>query len=170
MKTKSLRATIFIVLFVVFTALYAKHEYYVSVTTIEYSQKNQSLQIISQIFIDDFEKLLRQRYDESITLDPDNEPQSINAYMKRYLEDKLKVRVNGSDMKFNFIGKEYKDDITYCYLEIEHVSKIESVIVINQILFDVFEDQQNIVRLKLLEKNKSFLLVPERDSCVLNFE
>ncbi|GGW72455.1 hypothetical protein DFQ11_10170 [Winogradskyella epiphytica] len=150
----------------------SEHEYYVSVTTVEYSKEQKSLQIISQIFIDDFETVLRKRYDENITLGTKDELAIKEAenYMKRYLTDKLKVKVNGESVKFKFIGKEYKDDITYCYLEVENVSNVKSVEVTNQILFDVFSDQQNIVRLKLLGKNKSFLLVPEKDSCLLNFK
>ncbi|WP_299521230.1 DUF6702 family protein [Winogradskyella sp.] len=147
----------------------ANHEYYVSVTNIEYAEEQKSLQIISQIFIDDFETLLRKRYDESITLAEVDEPKIVDTYMKRYLSDKLKLRVNGVAVEFNFIGKEYKDDITYCYLEIEDISNIQSIEVTNQSLFDVFSEQQNIVRLKLLGKNRSFLLIPDNDTCVLNF-
>ncbi len=147
-----------------------KHEYYVSVTKIEYSEKDKSLQIITQIFIDDFEKLLRQRYDETITLTEEDESTMVNTYMKRYLADKLNVKVNGTAASFKFIGKEYKDGITYCYLEIEDVLNINSIKVTNQTLFDVFPEQQNIVRLKLKNKNKSFLLLPAKDTCVLNFD
>ena len=128
------------------------------------------MQIISRIFIDDFEKLIRQRYDKRITLDTENEPEILETYMKRYLADKLKIIVNGTSVNFRFIGKEYKDDITYCYLEVENVTDIKSIEVTNQILFDVLEEQQNIVRLKLLNKNKSYLLLPQKDSCMLNFE
>lgn len=148
----------------------AKHEYYVSVTNIEYVEEQQSLQIISQIFIDDFEKLIRERYDDSITLDTENELESIETYMTRYLEDKLKVSVNGNTVNFKFIGKEYIDDIVYCYLEIENISDMKSIAVTNQILFDVLQEQQNIVRLKMLNRNKSFLLLPDKDSCMLNFK
>lgn len=146
------------------------HEYYVSVTVVEYSKEQQSLQIISQIFIDDFETLLRKRYDEKITLESYNESKLVETYMKRYLADKLKINVNGSAVNFKFIGKEYKDDITYCYLEVENISDIKSIAITNQILFDAFSEQQNIVRLKLLDRNKSFLMIPENDSCLLNFE
>ena len=89
--------------------------------------------------------------------------------MKRYLKDKLKIKINGTAYDFNYIGKEYKDDITYCYLEIENINNIKSINVVNRILFDILPDQQNIVRLKLLNKNKSFLLISENDECVLNF-
>ncbi|MDY2587008.1 DUF6702 family protein [Winogradskyella aquimaris] len=146
-----------------------KHEYYVSVTNIEYAKEQQSVQIISQIFIDDFESLIRQRYDETITLAEADEPAIVDEYMKRYLEDKLKIKINEKSYEFNFLGKEYKEDITYCYLEIENIKDIKSISVINRILFDILPDQQNIVRLKMLDKNKSFLLIPENDECMLNF-
>lgn len=167
---KSLQLIIAFLLFPVLVSNSAKHDYYVSVTKIEYSKEQQSLQIISQIFIDDFEKLLRERYDESITLEFENELDTVEAYMQRYLADKLKISVNEVFMNFKFIGKEYKDDITYCYLEIENISDIKSIEVTNQILFDVLQEQQNIVRLKLLGRNKSFLLLPDNDKCMLNFE
>lgn len=147
-----------------------KHEYYVSVTTVEYAKEQKSIQVISQIFIDDFEKLLRERYDENITLAIPEEDKMVDTYMSKYLEDKLKISVNGKPVNFTFIGKEYKDDITYCYLEIEKVRKIKSLEVTNKILFDVFSEQQNIVRIKMLGKNKSFLLLPDNDKCVLNFD
>ena len=146
------------------------HEYYVSVTKVEYSKKDKSLQIISQIFIDDFETLLRQRYDESIELDVEDESKMVETYMRRYLSDKLQFTVNGKPVNFKFVGKEYKDDITYCYLEIENISDVKSIAVVNQILFDAFSEQQNILRLKLKNKNKSFLLLPSKDSCMLNFD
>lgn len=153
----------------ILTSSNTKHEYYVSVTNIEYAKEQQSVQIISQIFIDDFETLIRERYDETITLAEDDEPEIVDEYMKRYLKDKLKITINGTTHSLNYIGKEYKDDITYCYLEIENIKNIKSIHVVNRILFDVLEDQQNIVRLKLLNKNKSFLLISDNDECVLNF-
>lgn len=166
---KSLRILLVLIALPFLISNHNTHEYYVSVTEIEYAEEQQSLQIISQIFINDFETLLRKRYDESITLDVDNESEKVETYMKRYLEDKLKISINGKAVNFNFIGKEYKEDITYCYLEIENVTNIKSLEVTNELLFDVFSEQQNILRMKLLGKNRSFLLVPENASCSLNF-
>jgi len=162
----------FLIAFLIFPILIGnshKHEYYVSVTEVEYVKEQQSLQIITQIFINDLETLIRKRYDESITLDVEDESRLVDDYIERYLTDKFKVKVNGGGVSFNFLGKEYKDDIVYCYLEIENVSKVNSIEITNQVLFDILPSQQNIVRLKLLNRNKSFLLVPENDTCLLNF-
>ena len=167
---KSLRLLVILLILPLLSFVGDQHEYYVSVTKVEYAKESQSLQIISQIFIDDFETLLRKRYDEEITLDEPNESELVETYMKRYLADKLKLKVNGNAVNFKFIGKEYKDDITYCYLEVENVADIKTIEVTNQVLFDAFSGQQNIVRLKLLGRNKSFLLLPDNDSCMLNFK
>lgn len=146
------------------------HEYYVSVTTIEYAKPQQSLQIISQIFIDDFEHVLQQRYDETVVLNDHNKSELVDVYISRYLKSKLKLWVNEKPVEFNFIGKEYKDDIVYCYLEVKDISLINSVKIKNTLLFDFFEEQQNIVRMKINDKNKSYLLVSDNDNCMLNFD
>ena len=55
------------------------------------------------------------------------------------------------------------------YLEIENVENISSIQASSHVLFDVFPDQQNIVRFKIYSKNKSFLLTKDNDKGMLNF-
>lgn len=144
------------------------HKYYVSVTEIEYVEDKQSLQIISRVFIDDFEKLLRERYNEKITLAVENEMEIADFYIQKYLNEKFKIEINSQLVDLNFLGKEYEDDIMLCYLEVESIQKISSIQVVNQVLFDVFPDQQNIVRIKINSTNKSILLNKENDKGLLN--
>lgn len=146
------------------------HEYYVSVTNVEYVESQKSLQIVSQIFIDDFENALRLRYDDKLVLESENEPKKVNALMERYMNAKLKFWINGEEVEFDFLGKEYKDDIVYCYLEITNVVDVKSISMNNKILLDVFDSQQNIARFKVFGKNKSFLLVQDNSECMLNFD
>jgi len=145
------------------------HKFYVTVTQVNYIKEKQSVQIISRIFIDDFEELIRQRYDEDITLDASKEEMQIDFYIERYLQEKMQIKINDSIKKLVFIGKEYEDDIIYCYLEIENIKAIKSFEITNQILFDLFDEQQNIVRTNINSKNKSFILISQNDKVVLNF-
>lgn len=156
--------------FFIFNSYSSAHEYYVSVTKVEYVKEEKSLQIISQIFIDDFEKVLRQRYDESITLAEKNESETIEKFIEDYLNFKIDFKVNTQDVEFNFLGKEYKDDIVYCYLEIENVEAIKTMEIKNEVLFDIYPKQQNILRTKVNGKDKSFILIPENKTAVLNFD
>ena len=159
----------FLILVVPLFAFTAVHKYYVSVTQINYVPSEQSVQIISRIFVDDLEKLLRERYDEAITLIAINEESSNNAYIEKYLKEKLKIKINGKEALLTFVGKEYDADIVKCYLEVEGVKKIESIEISNQVLFDLFDEQQNIVKTKIYSKQKSFLLDRSNKLALLNF-
>lgn len=160
-----------ILLFFVFplVAFTTAHKYYVSVTQINYVKAQESVQIISRIFIDDFENLLRKRYDENITLAGKDEQKIVDTYIEQYLNDKIKIKINNKPAKLNFIGKDYDTDIMRCYLEIENVKAINSFQITNKLLFDLFEEQQNIVKTKINSKQKSFLLILQKDNALLNF-
>lgn len=145
------------------------HKYYISVTQIEYVKSKQSIQIITRIFTDDFEKLLRTRYDETITLAEINEPETTNLYIERYLKEKIKIKINNKTVNFSFVGKEYDADLVKCYLEIEGVKTIESFEISNEVLFDLFNDQQNIIKAKINSNQKSVILIPQNRSAFFKY-
>ena len=145
------------------------HKYYVSITKIEYIKEQQSLQIITRIFLDDFENLLKERYDDKIILAANTEEVEIDNYIKKYLLSRLKININGEDSVIKFIGKEYDDDVVQCYLEIENIESIKSFSIENNALYDMFSEQKNIVRTHINGKHKSFILIPENNKGMLNF-
>ena len=166
MKTLKYTFILFVLPLLAFTTA---HKYYVSVTQVDYVKDKESVQIVSRIFIDDFENLLRTRYDENITLNTNNELSTIDMYIERYLTEKLKIDINGEAVRFAYVGKEYEDDIVFCYMEIEGVKEINSFKITNQILLDMFEEQENIVRTHINSKHKSFILKKGNDKGMLNF-
>jgi len=162
---------IFIIIFALPLLAYTTiHKYYISVTKIEYVENKKAIQITSRIFIDDFESLLKTKHHDTITLGETNEPKIIDVYIKNYLKEKITIKINEEVVDVVFLGKEYDGDIMCCYLEIEGVKKIKSFKISNKILLDVFEDQQNIVKLKMNSKQKSFLLTSEKKDATLIFD
>ncbi len=145
------------------------HKFYVSVTEIEYVKEKKSVQIISRVFVDDLEKAFRERYDVQITLAATKESREVQLYIERYLKDKIEIKINGKPANFKFIGKEYDNDIVFCYLEITGVETIKSFEITNQVLFDTYDEQQNIVKLKINGQNKSIILISQNDKGLLNF-
>ena len=97
------------------SAFTSVHKYYLSITEIEYAQEQKSLQMISRIFVDDFQKLLQTRYDKSIELVRGKNNEQTNLYIERYFEDKLKIEINKKTLPLKFIGKRYEDDLIICY-------------------------------------------------------
>jgi len=166
MKVFKFLIIIFIIPLFAFTSM---HKYYISVTQINYVKEKESVQITSRLFIDDFENALKTNYDENIILAEKHEAKINDTYMQRYLQDKIKLRINNKAVTFNFIGKEYEGDIVRCYLEVEHVKSIESFLITNSVLFDLQKDQQNIVKTNINSKNKSVILTYNNPNALLKF-
>jgi Domain of unknown function (DUF6702) len=154
---------------VAFLSFTAMHEYYVSVTQVEYIKAKQSVQISSRIFLGDLETALRQKYDQAITFGELKEPENIDMYIERYLREKMTIKINGKIVDFVFIGKEYDMDIMKCYLEIVGIKNIKSFEITNKVLFDLIEEQQNMIKLKINSKQKNYLLSSQNDTALLNF-
>ena len=144
------------------------HKYYISNTQVEYVEDKESVQIITRIFIDDFENVLKERYSEDLTFD-DKDASIIDAYVERYLREKLKININGKPQSLVFIGKALDMGIAKCYLEIEDVTEINTFEITNKTLFDLFAEQQNIIKLDINSQKKSFVLTKQNDNVVLNF-
>jgi len=167
MKIYKLGFVLVVTLLFSFTSL---HKYYVSITEVEFVKEQESVQIITRVFIDDFQNLLRERYDDKLELDT-NQDETINdGYIKEYLTSRIKVSINKKERVLKFIGKEYDNDIVYCYFEIENITEIKSFKIQNTALFDLFSEQKNVVRTNINNKNKTFVLIPENDKGMLNFK
>lgn len=149
-----------------FTSL---HKYYISVTQIDFIESKKAIQITSRIFIDDMERLLQERYDESIILTENDDLTKVDAYLENYFKQKLKIEINNRPVNFNYLGKEYDTDIMKCYLEIENVDEVKTLKISNEVLFDLYEDQQNIVKTKIYSKQKSIILYKQNPASLLNF-
>ena len=148
----------------------AAHKFYVSVTHFDYDEEEKAFQITSRIFIDDLESVLNSRYDLDLQLATEQEASDTDTYIGKYLNSKISVEINGSAAEITFLGKEYRNDIALCYLEIVgvEIGDLRSIAVENNVLTEVFEEQQNVVHIKIGTKKKSFILVRENNKAMLN--
>ena len=146
------------------------HKFYVSVTNVNYSEKDQAVQITSRIFIDDFNRLLMARYDVDAELDTQKESKLADEYIEKYLRSKFVVSINGQSIQYNYIGKKYDADVMICYIEVSDVDlrELKSIEIENEILTDLFDDQQNVVHINVNNKKKSFVLLKSRTKGMLN--
>ncbi len=146
------------------------HKFYVSVTKVEYSEKDSVFQITTRIFIDDLDALLNTRYEVEAGLATEIEVNNSNQLISEYLKSKLEIKLNGEVMDFKFLGKEYRDDLVVCYLESTsiEISKISTIEVRNDVLTELFEEQQNVVHIYIGDTRKSFILFQENNKGMLN--
>lgn len=147
------------------------HKYYISVTNLTYSEKDEAIQITSRVFIDDINSVLEERYGIKVAFDSEEETEIANEYLEKYFKTKFVIGVNGDIKEYEFLGKKYEDDLMICYLEVSNIklSELKSIEVQNKILMDLFNEQQNIVHFKLKGQKKSIILIKENDKGMLKF-
>ena len=146
------------------------HKFYVSVTHVGHSEEDMALQITTRIFIDDFETLLMERYDIHGRLATELELPLANEYIEKYLRTKFIVEIDGEKRSYDFLGKKYDNDIMICYIEVPDVdlARHHSIQIQNEILTDLFDEQQNVVHFKINGKKKSFVLIRGNNKGMLN--
>lgn len=118
------------------------HKYYVSVTQISFVKEQEAVQIITRIDVADLELTLQERYDSNIKLSSVNEDPNNDMHISRYLDQKFKIKINTKETPFNFVGKQYDNDLVVCYLEIENIKEINTIEMSNMVLFDLFPEQK----------------------------
>ncbi|HET8885193.1 MAG TPA: DUF6702 family protein [Salinimicrobium sp.] len=146
------------------------HKFYVSVSEMEYVQEKKSVQIISRIFIDDFETVLNARYGTELFLATKKEGSESDVLIKKYIDQKMQVEINGNRKQLHFLGKEYENDMVLLYIEIPNVDAPKKVKIKNEVLFGLFPDQKNIVHFETKGETKSLLLVKGEGIGTLNFK
>jgi hypothetical protein len=164
----SIKVTLLAIIFPFFLSV--AHKYYVSVTQIEYVEEKKSVQIITRIDVNDLELTLQERFDKDIKLTAIDEKSSVDDYIKRYLKQKIEIKINTKEVNFNFIGKDYENDLVACYLEIENITAINTIEISNTVLFDLFPKQKNIVKSKINSKVNNLIFTKEDTNQYLNFK
>ncbi|ADY28437.1 hypothetical protein KLA_12824 [Cellulophaga geojensis KL-A] len=161
----------FLLLLLPLFAFVAIHKYYVSVTSVKYSDKEHTLQITSRVFIDDFDELLKQRYGIKSNLATKNENPLAEDYIKKYVKQKFHIYVNGEEVEITYLGKEYDTDNMVLYLEVQNIydKDLKTVEVESTVLTDIYEEQKNIVHLKFLKNKKSVVLTRVNNKGMLKF-
>jgi len=146
------------------------HKYYLSLTKIDYVNESKSLQITMRIFIDDLESTLNKINNKSFELDTKTELEDSNIYIENYLFEQFKVSINGSISKYKYLGKKYENDVVYLFIEIKNISEIKSIEIKNRMLMETFPEQQNIIKLNINNKKKSFILTTKNDNDLLKLQ
>ena len=145
------------------------HKYYISLTKIDYIKEKKAVQITMRFFIDDVENTINSRFNNSFELATKNELSDSDKFLALYINQKFKVTINDQVKSYEYLGKEYENDVVYFYLEITNVENIKSIEVQNRMLFEEFEEQQNFIKLNINNQHKTFILIRNNDKDLLKF-
>ena len=137
------------------TLLLLLHPFYVSITSVDYNDAAQRVEVSSRIFYDDLEVALKNGRDLKIDLiNPENRSM-IDSLLAAYFHSHLGLTVNGTVAPLHYVGYEIDEDVAWCFLEATAIEQVERLQINNQLLFDHFPNQSNIMHITVNGKRQS---------------
>jgi hypothetical protein len=147
------------------------HPVHVSVTEIEYDQKEHALEIMMRVFIDDLELTLRNSRKDA-ELDILNPPKgtSTDQLIREYLQDHFNISLDNKLQKTSYLGHEREAEALIFYIEVKNVREWKTITIRNDIIMATHDDQSNLVHVYVGEKVKSLRLTRNTPADKLTFD
>lgn len=130
------------------------HKYHTSVTRLEYNAEERSAEITIQTFADDLEDILSKRAGKSVRLDASKD---VERLAFDYLRSVIELRSRNGSSELQWVGMEVKGGTVWLYVLAKMPEGLSKASVRNSLLFDLFEDQVNIVNVWYETKKTSLV-------------
>lgn len=134
------------------------HPFYVSICQLNFNRETSSVEISLKIFADDLSAGLENAGHRNLYLGESKEDTKTDSYIFEYLKSKLKFKINGQAVSYQFVGKELDDAVVWTYLEIQNINDLKSVEAECSILAEVYDTQSNIIQVEKNKEIKNLLL------------
>jgi hypothetical protein len=121
------------------------HPFHVSVIEINHNATDKTLEISCKIFTDDFEKVLAKNYKAKTDLiNPPNKA-AMDTLVKKYILSHLSIKADGRPVAIQYLGFENENEAVFSYIEADNISAVKKIEVTANIMYDMFDDQVNII-------------------------
>lgn len=157
---KNLLFSILLILF--FTSINMPHEYYVSITTINYSLKDKELNATLKFIAHDLEKEIENQYRVNLNIGEKQRFIQLDSILNVYISQHFLVEADGNKIDFDYLGSEYNlDESFYIYLTNSCDKEPTQLRMVNSLLTQTFPKQENITYLNLWDTQKTMVFTPE---------
>lgn len=148
---------------------YMAHPIYVSVTEIEYNEKEKVVEVSCKLFTDDFEKALRTIYKKPVDLMNPKDKPVMDKLIEDYVRQHLKINADGRELKLKYLGYELIDEAIFSYYEVPAIEKIGTLSIINNLLYDFQPEQMGLMHITVSGNRKSTKLNYPEAKAVIQF-
>lgn len=139
------------------------HPYHVGSVEINYNSKTKTFEISAKFFLDDLENALNKKYGKSLHFGEEKYKANLDEALKNYFDENFKLKNNNKFLKINYLGFEEDKEAVNIYLESEVAEKPKKVETAVSLLYNLFEDEMNIIHIIVNgERKSSKLNYPDR--------
>ena len=134
------------------------HPLYISVTEINHNAKDRILEVSCKVFTNDLETVLEKMSGSRVDLSAAATKVATDKLIDTYVEKHLRLKVDGKPVQLHFVGSELENDGTWSYFQVNDVPAVKRVDVVDELLYDSFNQQINILHVTVGGQRKSFRL------------
>ena len=131
------------------------HPFYVSVTEINHNAADKTLEISCKMFTEDLEEILEKNNKTILDITVEKDKSAFDKYIPDYIAKNLVLTVDGKPVKLTYIGFEREKESVYSYFQVDHISFVKKIDIINSILYDFNENEINIMHVTVNGNRKS---------------
>ena len=137
------------------------HDIHICLTELKFNETTSSFQVSIKIFIDDLELALSKEGTSGLFIGTPKETDGATLFIERYLNKHFKIDIDGKSLELVFQGKEVSEDLQaiWCYVEFEaQPFRGKKCTISNDILFSMFEEQRNIMDIRMSQLQKDYTI------------
>lgn len=131
------------------------HPYHVGSVEINYNSKSRTFEVTGRFFLDDLENGLGKKYGSSFHFNDEKYKARLNEALEKYCAEYFKLKADGRFLKVNYIGYEEDSESVNVFLESESVASPKKLEAAVSFLYNLFDDQINIVHMIVSGNRKS---------------
>lgn len=146
------------------------HEFYVSISYMEYDSERKAIEVQKKIFFDDFEIALKKKNNLDKFDILNSKTELVDNYIEAYLKENVSFEVNDKVYDINYLGHEYINGTINCYYEVLKIKKIKNIIITDRSLFTSFDEQENLIYFEMMDKLSTIRLKNpnQKDEIIFN--
>jgi hypothetical protein len=131
------------------------HPLYITVTEINHNAKEKILEISCKVFTNDFEAVLEKMAKTRVDLSVVKDKAATDKLIAGYVEKHLRLKVDGKEVVLHFVGSENQEDGTWSYFQVNDIAAVRRIDAGNDLLYDGFNQQINIMHVTVGGERKS---------------
>ena len=146
----------------------ALHPLHIVTVEIDHNATDKALEITCKTFWDDFESILSKVNKSKVDLVSGKDTAGNNKKIFEYIKSHLQITIDGKPVQMSLLGYEKEDVVVYSFLQVDNISSLKKVAIVNSLMHDMFDDQVNIIHVIVKGERKSTKL--DYPATTANFE
>jgi hypothetical protein len=149
--------------------LNARHPLHLSSMELNYTTKGGTIEISCRLFTDDLETALNKQFKVPTDLSAPAKHKAMDELLKKYVAMHVQMKGNGKVLGLKYLGFEKDREAVIVYVESAPVATLKKLEINNSLMYDLFDDQTNIMHVIYNGERKSSKLdYPKSGAVLLN--